>query len=87
MTGILAAFLAVYLADSLFISSHFISSFYAAFNSKMAACLATSLAGLAIRQPESGLRFAGTEDNVVSHHAVYTPRDAANPGGNRQIQG
>jgi len=38
--------MAGYLADSLFISSRFISSFYVAFNSKTAACLAASLAGL-----------------------------------------
>jgi len=46
MNGILAVFMAGYLADSLFISSRFISSFYVAFNSKTAACLAASLAGL-----------------------------------------
>jgi hypothetical protein len=34
MNGILEVFMAGYLADSLFISSRFISSFYVAFNSK-----------------------------------------------------
>jgi hypothetical protein len=34
--------------------------FYAAFNSKMAACLAASLAGLAIRQPRQRKYHSGT---------------------------
>jgi len=76
--------MAVYLADSLFIASRFISLFYLACNSKLAACLAASLAGLAIRQPRQRNYHSGTPalaDTVLGNisHKMATFRTKRPP--------